>query len=386
MVLRSAALALLAVSVRAAVSPTTGKPPIPRPDIRAWPLSPSRAHAASAARDPAKVCFVAPGAAGGDDAPAILGAFRDCNNGGTVVLDANYTIGSPLDLTFLRSVDVALSGTVAFSDNVAAWRPRTFKIAYQNSSAMWKVGGADVNIYGGGVGLLDGRGQAWWDAAAADSTLLRPILLVVDGLHGGSVTGLKMRNSPMWFNLIANSSDVVVSDISIGVKSTSRNKPGNTDGWDTYRSTGIVIQHSHIQNGDDCVSFKPNSTDVVIQGRTQAPLFRARQKLTHDAVVVCEGSHGISVGSLGQYPDEFDIVENVYVANITMSDASDGARIKVWPGTQTSFQPNLNGGGGRGYVRNVTFDGFVNRNNDWAVELTQCYGQKSQEVCNRFPV
>lgn len=69
-----------------------------------------------------------------------------------------------------------------------------------------------------------------------------------------------------------------------------------------------------------------------------------------------------------------------------MSNASDGARIKVWPGIETDFQDNLNGGGGLGYVRNVTYDMFYHENNDRAITITQCYGQKNQTLCNEFPV
>jgi galacturan 1,4-alpha-galacturonidase len=118
------------------------------------------------------------------------------------------------------------------------------------------------------------------------------------------------------------------------LQSINSNPAKNTDGWDTYKSDSIVIQNSIINNGDDCVSFKPNSTNIVVQG------------------LQCNGSHGISVGSLGQYIGEVDIVENVYVYNISMANASDGARIKVWPGSYTPFQPTLSGGGGSGYVRN----------------------------------
>ena len=116
------------------------------------------------------------------------------------------------------------------------------------------------------------------------------------------------------------------------------------------------------------MSFKPNSTNIVVQG------------------LQCNGSHGISVGSLGQYVLEYDIVENVYVYNISMSNASDGARIKVWPGIDTDFQPGLSGGGGAGYVKNITYDDLHNTNNDWAIELTQCYGQSNQTLCNMYPV
>lgn len=99
----------------------------------------------------------------------------------------------------------------------------------------------------------------------------------------------------------------------------------------------------------------------------------------------CIGSHGISVGSLGQYANQTDIVENLYTYNITMTNASDFARIKVWPGVQTSFQELLNGGGGLGHVRNVTYDTLHSINNDRAITITQCYGQKNQTLCQEFP-
>jgi galacturan 1,4-alpha-galacturonidase len=67
---------------------------------------------------------------------------------------------------------------------------------------------------------------------------------------------------------------------------------------------------------------------------------------------------------LGQYLGTVDIVEDIYVANITMSNASDGARIKVWPGINSNFQPGLSGGGGTGRVKNITYVGMKNTKND----------------------
>lgn len=111
----------------------------------------------------------------------------------------------------------------------------------------------------------------------------------------------------------------------------------------------ILFPHSSKSNKiKDCVSFKPNSTNIIVQN------------------LQCNGSHGISVGSLGQYQGEYDIVEDVYVYNISMSNASDGARIKIWPGVP----PNTTGsssGGGAGYVRNITYELFYNTNNDCEV-------------------
>lgn len=69
-----------------------------------------------------------------------------------------------------------------------------------------------------------------------------------------------------------------------------------------------------------------------------------------------------------------------------MSNASDGARIKVWPGIQSSLSTLLNGGGGSGYVRNVTYDGLYNYDNTWAIEINQCYGQSNATLCELYPV
>ncbi|EXK80458.1 murein transglycosylase [Fusarium oxysporum f. sp. raphani 54005] len=339
--------------------------PVPRPEIKAWPHSPGGTFPVSPHR--VKSCYVKASNNGGDDAASILHAFHTCNNGGTVVLAANYTIASPLDLTFLKHVDVAITGTINFAPDLSYWTEHSFKYTYQDATAFWRFGGEDVNIFGHGVGLINGNGQPWYDAAATNTSLLRPVLFLVDGLRGGSVTGLRMIYPPSWFNLIANSTDIIVSDLDLQAVSKNSNLAKNTDGWDIYRSDSVVLQNSVINNGDDCVSLKPNSTNIVVQG------------------LHCNGSHGISVGSLGQYAKEFDIVENVYVYNISMSNASDGARIKVWPGQYTAFQDNLNGGGGSGYVKNVTYDGLFNTNNDWAIELTQCYGQKNLTLCNEFP-
>ena len=96
----------------------------------------------------------------------------------------------------------------------------------------------------------------------------------------------------------------------------------------------------------DCVSFKPNSTNMLVQN------------------LQCNGSHGISVGSLGQYKTEVDIVENIMVYNISMSNAENGGRIKVWPGVPSTLSADLQGGGGTGSVQNITYDTMTINNCD----------------------
>ena len=49
-------------------------------------------------------------------------------------------------------------------------------------------------------------------------------------------------------------------------------------------------------------------------------------------------------------PKETDMVENVWVENIVMSNAQNGARIKVFGGNPS---PTSISGGGTGFVRSI---------------------------------
>ncbi|KAK6950001.1 hypothetical protein Daesc_008324 [Daldinia eschscholtzii] len=365
-----------------------------RPDVVPGPYGTSRAIPLSPPREEGRYCYVKQGCnINRDDAPHIVQALHECNNGGTVVFDKSYLIGSPLDLNFLKHIDIVITGSIVFDDSdVYYWQNNSFKYAFQNQSVFWKLGGEDVNIYGDltldeGKSVIDGKGQKYWeelrtnkavslfvresfvgDADTEGLQLYRPMLFAFDGMKGATMSNLRMRNPPNWFNIIANSSDIIVSNMDLRAESLNGVKIANSDGWDTYRSDNVVIQDSFIRNTDDCVSFKPNSTNVVIQN------------------LECIGSHGISIGSIGQYVGQTDIVENLHIYNISMTNASDFARIKVWPGVQTNFQTHLVGGGGSGYVRNVTYDLLHSINNDRAITITQCYGQSNKTLCNEFPV
>lgn len=155
-------MALLKVAL-ALVAAVAARSAPERPNHQPTPLQPYKAFPTSAPRE--KTCFVKPSCTEGrDDAPKILAAFEECNNGGTVVLDREYTICSPLDLRFLKHVDVALTGTVKFCDDVDSWLPETFQFPFQDGSSWWLWGGEDINLYGLGEGTIDGNGQAWYDA------------------------------------------------------------------------------------------------------------------------------------------------------------------------------------------------------------------------------
>ncbi|KAI2940841.1 CAZyme family GH28 [Aspergillus niger] len=337
------------------------------PTISAYPKSLGNFKPASGRQNStSNICEVKPNQT--DAGPGILAAAHACNNGGTVFLPpGDFVIATALDLTFLNNIDFAIWGNITFKKDLDLWSTQAFQYTFQTASLFWRFGGDNVNIYGDGKGVIDGAGQYWWSAMAEDFSVVRPCLLGTDGLHHATISGLTMLNSPNWFNLIANSTDILISNMTMLVKSEISDAPAkNTDGWDIYRSSNIVIQDSTIVNTDDCVSFKPNSTQIVIQN------------------LDCTGSHGISVGSLGQYQGETDIVEDLYIYNISMTDASDVARIKVWPGVPPDTSGSTSGGG-LGRVRNVTYEHMQSENNDHVISVSQCYESKNQTMCGSYP-
>lgn len=195
--LKAAAVALLLAPL--AVLGHHGKPGckdlITRPEIDVGPYHTGKPFPHSPHRDPHKICKVK-GKAHKDSSKDILRAMHKCNNGGTVVLEGKLLVAKPLDLTFLKHIDVAITGTIKFTDDWEYWVANSFKYPFQDSSTFWRWGGEDVNIFGNGVGEIDGSGQIWYNMAPYNATLLRPILFLTDQLHGAQISGIRMINSP----------------------------------------------------------------------------------------------------------------------------------------------------------------------------------------------
>lgn len=75
----------------------------------------------------------------------------------------------------------------------------------------------------------------------------------------------------------------------------------------------------------------------------------------------------------------------MYAANISLYNSTDAARIKVWPNSAAALSGDLQGGGGSGRVNNITYEDIRVDNVDYAIEVTQCYGQRNLTLCVEFP-
>ncbi|KAI9064784.1 glycoside hydrolase family 28 protein [Trametes sanguinea] len=294
-------------------------------------------------------------ASGSDDAPAFLKAAAD-SSCSTVTIPSGTTLSiqSKMNMTGTLNKHINVQGTIKFNPDIDYWADNAFTFDFQDQVAFWLLGGKNIVLDGGGT--IDGSGQAWYDAFAKHSSTLRPILLTIFQATNVTVQNIHMINGPEWINFVNEGQDITFRNITISAVSTSKNAAKNTDGWDIFRSDNVVIEDSNINNGDDCVSFKPNATNILVSNLS------------------CNGSHGISVGSLGQYEGEYDIVQNVLATNIRMSNAQNGARIKAWAGK----------GVGSGLVKNITFEAFVETNVDNPIVIDQCY-ETSADDCAKYP-
>lgn len=216
-----------------------------RPEIIISPLQPSKPHLTTTTLSTPRnrTCYVSSLGSGRDDSPALLSAIKSCNNGGVVVLNETlYTISTALDIKSLQSIDFNISGTIQFFSNITYWTANSFQYKFQNSSAFWQWSGKDINWYGGGT--FDGNGQVWWDAWAQDDDIQRPIMFVMNGVNGASMSNLKMTNPPNWFNFIVSSQDVLVSGMTLTAVSAN-SKPVKNSGQSPPFSHTKPLTDSH---------------------------------------------------------------------------------------------------------------------------------------------
>jgi len=197
-------------------------------------------------------------ASGGDDTPALVAAIAACPTT-TIPVGTTLNISTRLDMSNIQNKAIVLNGVIRFNPNIKYWTGNAFQVPFQNGISFWQLGGSNINLSGSGT--LDGQGATWWSAFSSNSSLQRPILLRTFNAKNVLIQNIKMIDSPNWFNMVESSSNVTFNNITISASTSSP----NTDGWDTYRSDNVKIQNSVITNGDDCVSFKPNSTNILVQ-------------------------------------------------------------------------------------------------------------------------
>lgn len=209
-------------------------------------------------------------------------------------------------------------------------------------------------MYGHGYGTFNGNGQVWYDfIGSASNYPRRPHQITFNGLKHSVIENINFWQSQMWTMTLIHSSNVLLQDIHVNNTNLKGGADQNTDGADTIYSNNITFARWTVQNGDDGISWKANSTNVLVDNST-----------------FHRGS-GLALGSIGQFKGQYETIVNVTARNCYFHYTIYGAYAKTWTGVQQGYPPN-GGGGGTGLIKNITFENFVIVNATQLFYTTQC--------------
>ncbi|KAI0350795.1 pectin lyase-like protein [Trametes cingulata] len=300
-----------------------------------------------------KTCTLRPLGHGRDDTDEVEAAIQKCGHFGTTVFTPgqyNITRKMTWDLVSSR---VDLHGYLNFKPDPEYWldAANTYRVVFiQNQASWFIITGHDFLVDGHGAGGINGNGQTWWsfygNRSRSDGDG-RPISLTLSNVTRGVIKDFRIEAQPFWCNTVADSRDVVYDGMYCNATNqdplyAGQNVVPNTDGINTYRSDRVTLLRWDITCGDDCLAIKGNSTNILAKD------------------ITCRGGNGIAVGSLGQYVDLPDIVDNLVMEDLKLlrldpqvqPNMVSGVYLKTWTGS-VHGSPPTGGGGGGGYVSNV---------------------------------
>ncbi|KAK1279093.1 hypothetical protein QJS04_geneDACA007203 [Acorus gramineus] len=191
----------------------------------------------------------------------------------------------------------------------------------------WITFGHVDNLKVSGFGVLDAQGaKAWRQTTCPQRKKCKnlPITLELSRVLNTNITGITLENGKGFNMAVHKSKHICIDHIHINAPPESP----NTDGIHVSGSDHVSITNAQIGVGDDCVSVGQGTTNLLV------------------SQVTCGPGHGISIGSLGKYQNEADVV-GMIVRNCTLKGTTNGLRIKTWPGA------------GPSQARNFTYDNIV---------------------------
>lgn len=111
-----------------------------RPNVKPHPYHPKNPGPSIGHRN-GKQCIVQTYGDGSDDSTLVMTALKNCNNGGHVVFAPNttYTVGTALDLTFLKHIDLDVQGTIQFTNDTDYWQANGFDFVFQNVTTFFST-------------------------------------------------------------------------------------------------------------------------------------------------------------------------------------------------------------------------------------------------------
>lgn len=164
-----------------------------------------------------------------------------------------------------------------------------------------------------GQGVIDGRGEPWWQWHLQHRLLRpRPRLIELTRCRHVRIQGVTLQNSPAWTINPTFCENVLVDGVTIVNPPDSP----NTDGVNPDSCRNVRITHCYIDVGDDCVTIKAGK-----EGRsTSGPC----ENIVVSHCTMVRGHGGVVIGS-----EMSGGVRSVLVSNCVFEGTDRGIRIKT---------------------------------------------------------
>lgn len=240
--------------------------------------------------------------------------------GGTVLIPAGTFLTDPFTLASHINLHLA-SNAVILIDNDRERYP-IVKKRYEDAITANNAVGLTIS----GEGTIDGQGEAWWQAFRDDPSMThRPYLIKLTGCTDLHVSGVTLRNSPMFHLVPQNCTDVTIQNVTIKAPANAPNTDGiDPSGWN------FLITGCNIDTGDDNVAIKPNFGSEHNPGDKNFVVKHC----------VFGHGHGMSIGG-----GTSGGIQNLTVDDCTFDHTDYGIRIKTPRGNggplQNCFYENL---------------------------------------------
>jgi len=257
---------------------------------------------------------------------AALTAAADAG-GGTVLVPKGTFLSGP----------IVLGSSTALSLSAGAVLKMLPKASYPSITPLITATKAhDIALIG--EGTIDGQGQAWWDAFAADSSTERPQQVSFSNSTRVLISGVHFQNSPEEHIWVKGDTDVTITGITISTLGVAgKNPPKNTDGVDVS-ATGVFFCNNDIACGDDNVALSGKNIYLaysrfgVGHGCSIGSITKnGVSKLTVDHISFEGTTAGVRLKSAR---DRGGLVEDVSYTNLTMNNVQN-------PVMLTSYYPSL---------------------------------------------
>ena len=250
------------------------------------------------------------------DTDAIQEAIDSCTNagGGLVHFENGIYLTAPFEIKSNVTLQIDSTAKIIASQEPYDFYPIGFDTTGGVTPSSLRpliISDYADNISIIGKGIIDGRGEPWWNAFNIGLITKRPRLIQLN--HGKHIRleNITLKNSPQFHFVPSWCVDVVVDKVTI----LSPADAPNTDGIDPVTSHNVRITNCYIDTGDDNVAIKSGYNDPSYPNAGSSDIIVSDCTFLH--------GHGVSIGS-----ETNGGVDSMLVTNCTFEGTDNGIRIK----------------------------------------------------------